>query len=60
MRIRKSNRQCYYQKKKNKKIQAIVDKILYGKLQIEQQCIARTGESSGAPKWQVVDVPPVD
>ena len=56
MRIRKSNRKCYYQKKK---MQAIVDKILNGKLQIEQQCIAITGESSCAPKWQVVDVPPV-
>ena len=41
-------------------MQAIVDKILNGKLQIEQQCIAITGESSCAPKWQVVDVPPVD
>ena len=45
--------------KKRKKIQAIVDTILYGKLQIEQ-CIAITGKSSCAPKWQVVDVPPVD
>ena len=45
--------------KKRKKIQAIVDTILYGRLQIEQ-CIAITGESSCAPKWQVVDVPPVD
>jgi hypothetical protein len=58
MRIPKSNRQCYYQKKE--KIQAIVDKIVYGKLQIEQQCIAINGESSCAQKWQVVDVPPVD
>ena len=58
MRIRKSSRQCYYQKKK--KIQAIVDKILCGKLQIEQQCIAINEEGSCAPKWQVVDVPPVD
>ena len=40
--------------------QAIVDKIVYGKLQIEQQIIPITGKSSCAPKWQVVDVPPVE
>ena len=45
---------------KEKKIQAIVDKILCGKLQIEQQCIAINEEGSCAPKWQVVDVSPVD
>jgi hypothetical protein len=49
-----------YTKEKNKQIQAIVDKIVYGKLQIEQQVIPITGKSSCAPKWQVVDVPPVE
>ena len=59
MRSRKSNSQCHRQKKKKTNTSNSRQNSIR-KLQIEQQVIPISGKSSCAPKWQVVNVPPVE